>query len=84
MLKCLNKHDSSYSNFRYFQLDRLGKLNTQWEVSARDVQIMHFLALALIEINVEEMNKRGMGIIQTMSAIPQSKMTEDQKALVTD
>jgi len=80
--QCLNKHDSSYSNFRYFQLDKQGKLNPKWEVSARDQQIMHSIALALIGINVEEMNSRGMKIIQTMSAIPRCKMTSDQKALV--
>ena len=42
--KCLNKHDSSYSNFRYFQSNRQGKLKHQWKLSPRDVQIMHCVA----------------------------------------
>ena len=82
LVRCLDKHNSSYSNFRYFQLNRQGKLNPDWELSARDVQIMHCLALALIAINVEEMTKREMDIIHTMSAVPQAKMTAELKALV--
>ena len=80
--KCLNKHDSSYSNFRYFQLDRQGKLNIQWELSPRDVQIMHCLSLALISINMQEMSKQGMQVIQSMSPVPQSEITEELKTLV--
>ena len=34
LLACLNKHDSSYSNFRYFQLDHEGRLNEQWSIPA--------------------------------------------------
>ena len=80
--KCLNKHDSSYSNFRYFQLDRQGKLNLQWELSPRDVQIMHCLSLALISINMQEMSKQEMQVIQSMSPVPQSEITEELKTLV--
>ena len=80
--KCLNKHDSSYSNFRYFQLDRQGKLNPQWELLPRDVQIMHCLALALIGINVQEMRRQGIQIIQSMSPVPPSEKTEELSTLV--
>ncbi len=38
---CLKKHESSYSNFRYFQLDRQGRKNEKFEISPRDIQIAH-------------------------------------------
>ncbi len=81
LLRCLNKHDSSYSNFRYFQLDRQGILNPKLEQSARDVQIMHCFALALIYINFQEMSKQGIQIIQSMSPVPQSEVTGELKEL---
>ena len=59
LLACLNKHDSSYSNFRYFQLDHEGRLNEQWEYTGRDVKILHCFALALIALNMGEMERRG-------------------------
>ena len=80
--KCLNKHDSSYSNFRYLQLDRQGKVIPKWELSPRDVQIMHCLALALISINLQEMGKQGITVIRSMSPVSQSERTEELKALV--
>ena len=78
---CLAKHDSSYSNFRYFQLDRSGRLNTSWEFSQREVQILHCLALGLIALNMNEMSKRGIGALLSMSLVPESEMTDDLKAL---
>ena len=78
---CLKKHDSSYSNFRYFQLDRHARLNTQWEFTARDVQILHCLALALVDLNMDEMAKRGMKAMLSMSLVPEAEMTEDLVAL---
>ena len=82
LVKCLKKHDSSYSNFRYFQMDRKGKVSTELELLPREVQIMHSLALALIMINAEEMSNRDINIIHTMSAVPRSKMTAELKAVV--
>ena len=78
---CLKKHDSSYSNFRYFQLDRHARLNTQWEFTVRDVQILHCLALALVVLNMDEMAKRGMKAMLSMSLVPEAEMTEDLVAL---
>ena len=78
---CLKKHDSSYSNFRYFQLDRHARLNKQWEFTARDVQILHCLALALVDLNMDEMAKRGMKAMLSMSLVPEAEMTEDLVAL---
>lgn len=81
LIICLKKHNSSYSNFRYFQLDHRAKLNNQWEFSQRDVQILHCLALALISLNIGEMSKRGIGALLTMSQVPESEMTQELKAL---
>ena len=78
---CLGKHDSSYSNFRYFQLDRSARLNTAWGFSQREVQILHCLTLALISLNMDEMKKRGISALLSMSRVPDSEMTEDLKVL---
>ncbi len=81
LLPRLRKHDSSYSNFRYFQLDRHGRLNKKWEFAHRDVQVLHCLALALIWLNMDEMGRRGMGALLSMSRVSQSEMTEELKVL---
>ena len=81
LVACLRKHDSSYSNFRYFQLDHQGRLNKQWEFTPRDVQILHCLALALIHMNMDEMERRGIGTLLSMTQVPESDMTEELKAL---
>ena len=81
LIACLNKHDSSYSNFRYFQLDHQARLNNQWEFSQRDVKILHCLALALISLNMDEMSKRGIGALLSMSQVPESEMTQELKTL---
>ena len=81
LLACLKKHDSSYSNFRYFQLDPQARLNEKFEISPRDVQTMHCLALALIHLNMYELEKRGIGIAHSMTAVPESEMTEELNAL---
>ena len=83
LFACLRKHDSSYSNFRYFQLDHQGRLNHQWEVTQREIQIIHCLSLALIHLNWNEMERRGIGVMQSMNPIPEWKMTEDLKARLT-
>ena len=81
LVACLKKHDSSYSNFRYFQLDHQGRLNEQWEFTQRDVQILHCLALALIHMNMDEMERRGIGTLLSMTKVPESDMTEELKAV---
>ena len=81
LLSCLKKHDSSYSNFRYFQLDPQARLNPNFEIAPRDVQVVHCLALALIHLNKDEIDKRGIGIAISLSRIPESEMTEELKAL---
>ena len=81
LVACLRKHDSSYSNFRYFQLDHQARLNHQWEVTQRDIQIIHCLSLALIHLNWNEMDRRSIGVLQSMSPIPEGKMTGELKEL---
>ena len=81
VVACLRKHDSSYSNFRYFQLDHHAKLNTAWEFTTRDVQILHCLALALIHLNINEMERRQIDSLQSMTRVPESEMTEELKIL---
>ena len=78
---CLRKHDSSYSNFRYFQLNPHGGLNEQFEFSRREVQVLHCLALALIHLNKDEMGRRDINPIQSMRRVPESEMTEELKTL---
>ena len=81
VVACLRKHDSSYSNFRFFQLDHHGRLNMKFEVTTRDVQVVHCLALALIHLNMDEMSRRGIGALLSMSQVAGSEMTEEMKAL---
>ena len=80
---CLQKHDSSYSNFRYFGLDNRAKRNKEkWGVLPREVRVVRCLAQALILLNVDEMERRGMGFLQCYGKIPKSEMTEEQKAFM--
>ena len=81
LLACLKKHDSSYSNFRYFQLDPQARLNPEFEITPREIQVVHCLALALIHLNMDEIDKRGIGIGRSLSRVSESEMTEQHKAL---
>ena len=81
LVACLKKHNSSYSNFRYFQLDPQAKFNPKFEITTRDGQVVHYLARALILLNMEEIEKRGIGIGRSLRRIPESEMTQELKAL---
>ena len=81
LVACLRKHDLSYSNFRFFQLDHHGRLTMKFEVTTRDVQIVDCLALALIHLNMDEMSRRGIGALLSMSEVAESEMTEDLKEM---
>ena len=78
---CLRKHDSSYTNFRHFQLDKHGGVNPSFEFKQRDVQILHCLALGLIALNMDEIKKQGLQVVSSMSVVPESEMTEELRAL---
>ena len=62
-------------------MDHQGRLNEQWEFTQRDVQILHCLALALIHMNMDGMERRGIGTLLSMTKVPESDMTEELKAL---
>lgn len=78
---CLNKHDSSYSDIRYFLVDRKGRVNPKWSVLPREIQIMHCLALALIGINMQELGKQGMKVLGSMSHVPLAEAPEELKRM---
>ena len=48
---CLKEHSSSYSNTKYFQVDREGKLSKNFGYSTREREILHCFALVLIDMN---------------------------------
>ena len=81
IVSCLKQHRSSYGNFRYFQLSHQGTLNPDFGFTTRDRQILHCLALGLIAMNVKEMQKRRIRVIESMSVVPESEMTDELKAL---
>ena len=80
ILACLHKHDSSYANFRHFQLNKQGGLNPDLGFKPREIQVVHCLALALIQLNMDEITKRKLQVL-SMSAVPESEMTADIRAL---
>ena len=72
--KCLGQHNSSYTNLRYFGLQKNFRKNeTNWKILPRDRHIMWCLAHALIEINIDEITKCGTGILRQMSKVPESR-----------
>ena len=80
ILACLHKHDSSYANFRHFQLNKQGGLNPDLGLKPREIQVVHCLALALIQLNMDEITKRKLQVL-SMSAVPESEMTADIRVL---
>ena len=42
---------------------------------------MHCLALALIHVNMDEMRRRNIGVIESMSVVPKAKMTAELRAI---
>ena len=79
LVACLRKHDSSYSGTRYFQLDRHAKLNSQWEIATRELQVIHCLALALIKLNMDEMERRSVKAMDSLRRMPESEITPQVK-----
>ena len=81
VVACLKKHNASYANFRYFQLSHQGRLNPNFGYSHRDVQVMHCLASALIHVNLDEMRGRNIGVIESMSVVPEAQDTAELRAI---
>ena len=76
---CLEKHDSSYVNFRYFGLDINARVNKKWEMKPFEIQVLHCLAFALLEINLNKMKELGIGSSDTMRKISEADQTDDEK-----
>ena len=49
-----------------------------------DIQLLQCLALALLEINWNEMGKRGMKVYASMSVVPDSEMTDELQELILE
>ena len=81
VISCLRRHDSSYTKFRYFQLNHQGRLHPEFGFTQREVQILHCLALALIELNLNEMTQRQIAVIGEMHVVPESEMTDEQREI---
>ena len=79
---CLKKHNSSYVNFRYFNLDSKGRISDVWEIKAYEVQVLNCLAYALLQVVRDEMRKKGMSVLGSMSLVRESDMSDDVKAMV--
>lgn len=80
LIACLNKHRYSYSNLKYFQVNKKGGLNKNFGFFPRDVQIVHCLALALIKLNINNMEKHAFNP-PSLIPVPESEMTEELKAV---
>ena len=85
LVACLEKHRSSYMDFKYFHVDKKGKRNRDNKaflgfLSKRDQEIFFCLASALICLNTEEIEKRGFGFPVALCLVPESEMTERFKA----
>ena len=75
---CLERHCSSYSNIKYFQVNRQGKLNKEFEFSNRERWILYCFAVALIELN-----ELGLGALSLIIRKPESgeEITEEELEL---
>ncbi len=82
LLDCLGKHDASYSNFRYFQLDKHARLNPQWDITPREGNLLQCLGRALIRMNLDEMGKRGFPFNPQLNLVPESEMTPELNDLM--
>ena len=83
LVSCLRRHDSSYTNFRYFGLDEQGRLdkNAKWELTPTDINMMHCFALALLDLNADEMRSRKIGM-PALRKVPKSETPPHLKAFM--
>ena len=79
---CFSKHDSSYSDTRYFWLDHQAKIKNGGEILSREVHIFHLLAVVLVTLNEGEMERQGISL--RMSIEPGSEMGEEETAIITE
>ena len=76
LVACIEKHRLSYSDLKYFQVDRDGKLSKKWGFEGRERQILYCLAVALIKLNAYEMAKHDYRVLTSVS--PEQEMTEEK------
>lgn len=82
----IKRHRSSYTKLRYFGLDTQFNVSSdnKWEISGRDIQVMHCMAWGLIDVNTRKIGDMGMKIRPLMGVarkIPESEMTDELKNL---
>ena len=80
--ECLRKHDSSYASFRYFGLDSNARSNVKWGMKSYEVQVLHCLARALLEVGRNELHKRGANFPGSVKKVPEPEMTDELKDLL--
>lgn len=78
---CLKKHDSSYVNFRYFDLDIRGRITDRWGVKQFELHVLDCLAFALLEVGRDEMLKRNIDMLGSMRKVPESEITDELREL---
>ena len=79
--KCLRKHNRSYSSFRYFGLDDHGRSTFKWEIKPYELQVLHCLALVLIQVNFGKMKRLGIAPL-AMRKVEESDRTNDLQELM--
>ena len=80
VVACLKRHRASYNDLRYFRVDNQGKFSDNVGYSVRDVQLMHCLALGLIDVNMDKMQREKISFVAAR-AVPASEMTDELRAL---
>ncbi len=81
LVDCLKRYNSSYSDYRYFHVHWKGTLiESKPGIPLPDQDMFHLLAEALLYLNQEKVKKEGFDVIG-MTIVPESGMTEEQKAV---
>ena len=63
ILKCLEKHHSTYTSLRYFGLDRCYRLKEKREIAPSEILTLVSLSSALVDINKMAMEDRGIKLL---------------------
>ena len=74
--KCLSKHDSSYSSFRYFGLGADARFTLKWEKTKYEDKLLSCLAKALCQMNSDEMQKRGIRKYASLTKVSESDIPD--------
>ena len=77
--KCLRKHDSSYSSFRYFGLGDDARFTLKWEMTVYENQLLNCLAVALYDTNSNEMEKLGIVRYASLKKVSESDIPDKIK-----